>query len=129
MSWWQKWTGLELYQDYILPTNPWSKNPIISTAWDKQKYAKKIHKIMHWDNAKQNLERRLIATKLLIWIHSIWFFLMLFMNYKYREESTISIVWITVLINILSNVYPIMVQINVSQRIKEILNKKTSEKN
>ena len=101
-------SGVNFFEKWILPTNSESKNPI----WKK---TNTIIGIDHWLK-KHSIEHRLQLAYLLWGMHGV-VFISLFMI-----ERGISINLI--LFQLVTNVYPIMVQLKTGLRIKKILENK-----
>lgn len=116
---WYKVTWTELYQNYILPTNPGSKNPIIATLWWKKRVAEIVQKKIR-NKGISYFKEQLFWSKLYALVHIFWF---IFFAYRwYQTYNSMEIIYVNIILNLLINVYPIMVQIHVHQRVNRIMN-------
>ena len=98
-------SGAKLYMDWILPTNPTSKNPLIRFfyGWAKRSLS------------ARDVESRLKQAYILGATHFIMF--------------TFSIIFdVNFIINMLVNVYPIIIQLHVGYRCWKIKNWKRYER-
>ena len=93
-------SGTKFYMDWILPTNPASKNPIIKFLISPLKFAYSV---------TNNLKGRFYQSFIFISIHLFFFVL-----YILQETG--------LLLNLLFNIYPIIINLYIAYRIKLILN-------
>lgn len=98
-------TGTKFYLDWILITNPTSKNPIIRFFYNSLKN----------EYTATNYKKRYNSCYVLGTIHVIFFFLLFWLDG-----------WTISLINLLVNVYPIFVQFFIGYRLRKIIKHKKS---
>ncbi len=113
---WAKWTWTELYRDYVLPTNKWSKNVLIASLLGK----KRVAEVLRWKTRKEIEEYckdKLGLSKSFALCHGLIFFYFLYSDIENWDWISIS----TQIINILCNLYPVLVQIDKHQRVGNIL--------
>jgi len=112
---WAKWTWTEFYKDYVLPTNWSTKNPLFLKIFTNE-YKNRVRKeLTTWD-IESDLNLKLKNSKIFWWIHVFWAIWLLWIDLKDWNISLIPVV-----INLLVNIYPILIQINVHQRVWKIL--------
>jgi hypothetical protein len=90
-----KLVGAKFYMDWLLITNPISKNPIIKLVWGWAKFA----------YTAKDYNNRLRLAIILFTVHFIMFILDIFLDRSYN------IIW-----EILYNIYPMIIQIYVGYR-------------
>jgi hypothetical protein len=112
---WVKWTWTELYEDYILPTNWATKNPLYLKVWTS-KVKDQIRDELETGDEKKDLKTRLKHSKNFWIIHSLAGVWMIVIDLKDWDVDIL-----IVFLNIIINIYPILVQVNTHQRINKIL--------
>jgi len=115
-----KYAWVDFYQDYILPTNTSSKNIVY-----KKIFRYKAWMIIDCKHLRYHLEKRKNVWKYYIWIHITWAMIMSYLTMLcYLNNNTSNKRIITILvINVLINIYPILVQLRTNYRITNILKK------
>jgi hypothetical protein len=95
-------TGGKIYMDWLLITNSSSKNPLI-------KWVTTFLRLDYSINKRWKLKTRYVGTYILSGLHIVGFILFVHNN-------------ISIVENILINVYPVWVQVYIGDRCKRIMN-------
>lgn len=101
--------GVKFYLNWLLPTNPTSRNPVFSFMWRSKK-------TIYLDYTKSSIKYR-------IGIGAGYFIAHLIMFIMYEITSTGSTNTIDIISQTLVNVYPMLVQIYISMRCYRVLKK------
>lgn len=116
MSKLSKYTGVDFYQDYILPTNNASKNPLWKSLW---KWSWKILK----NDTVESLQERVNLAYKIGGMHTV-------LGILWAEiPAHGNVLVINILINLLCNIYPVFVQLKIRNRIVRILKHKAWREN
>ncbi len=112
---------VDLYRNYLLPTNPASRNPIIQKL--KRKVEERCDIIISYNITFDNdsLRRRIATAYLLGWTH--WLLSILYSllpNHDITSPVNISV-------HLFANAYPILVQLQTRNRLRKVLNKRLSK--
>ena len=123
-----KYAGVDLFRDYLLLTNPASKNPLFSKTGRRMfpKWNVEISDVQ-WDITAASLKQRIHTAYLLGWVHAVLGVAMSVPVVTSFESTKISYIVGIVVGNILLNGYPILVQIQIHDRCMKILKRKSKK--
>lgn len=112
-----KYTGVDFYEHYILPTNRASKNPLWKNFW------RPFWKTMQ-DNTAESLQERINKAYIFGWAHTV---LLLVAAIKSSQGEIMDVS--DLIGQLLINIYPIFVQLKIRNRITRVLEHREWKKN
>lgn len=123
-----KYVWAKFYKDYLLPTNPSSKNPFFRELLDRSDgYSIKTDNGLILDEWK--LRKRIQSAYRNWWIHAVCWVLQGGIWLVSLNDGMIRVAVIVLVTNILINIYPILVQKEIHDRCIKILEGRSKKKN
>jgi len=120
-----KYSGARLYERYLLPTNPASRNPLINSFWAPLGYDSN-----HFLKTESSLITRVEFHNLVEKIHICGFFALLIIEVLNVKKHGLDIQGVAsfTATQLLVNVYPIAVQRHTRSRIRKVLTHRENKK-